>query len=269
MKVSLVLSAFKRPELLKLGLSSVLLNKPSFDLEVIVVNDGVLDDTESVCNSFRQKGLDVKYLFSGKRNLDGIMKSRVSGFALNIGIKQSSGDIIVLSCPEIYHLNNALEIIVTNLIASPRSMVIPDLLYFDKTSEVTNYLLTLGDDRLAMRPNIDTTKLLGGPYGKCHVEMNFLMAIYKDEIMKVGGFAEDMLGYAGEDSDFIERLKLSGLKHLRTDASAVHLFHGGHNDGTAHWDNPAWVYNYKIFQDRLAKKQIVVNIDKDWGKIDG
>ena len=125
MKVSLILSSFQRPHLLRLGLSSVLRFKPPFPLEIIVVNDGLPDETENVCKEFCDKGLDVQYIFSGQRNLGGTIKRRVSGFALNIGIKQSTGDIIVLSCPEIYHLSDILTTEVLALQSAPRSMVIP------------------------------------------------------------------------------------------------------------------------------------------------
>jgi GT2 family glycosyltransferase len=219
-----------------------------------------------VCDQFREKGLNIKYIFSGQRNLDGVIKSRVSGFALNIGIKQSTGDIIVLSCPEIYHLNNALDTIVRTLIPNPKSMVIPDLLYFDKTSEVTNYLVGLNNDQLK-NPVIDTTKLVGGDYGRCHVEMNFLMAIYKNEIIEMGGFDEDFTGYAGEDNDFIERLKLKGLLHFRTPASAVHLYHGGHGDGNTHYENPAWVHNWNLLQSRRGT--LIRNVGREWGRVNG
>jgi GT2 family glycosyltransferase len=261
---SLILSSFKRPELLKLGLSSIVKNRPAFDLEIVVVNDGIPDETESVCQSFSQQSLNIKYVFSGQRNKDGI-KKRVSGYALNIGVKQCSSDIIVLSCPEVYHLNDALDIIVSALERNPRKMVIPELIYFDQSAVETNKLLKMSLGEL-FNYKVDTTKLVGGDFGRCHGTMNFLMALYKKEFTSIGGFDEDFTGYAGEDSDLIQRFMSNGLTHLRTSAEAVHLWHPGSNNGEVHWDNPAWVYNWNILQSR--KGILVRNKGREWGKID-
>lgn len=264
MDVSLILSSFKRPELLRLGLSSIMRNRPAFDFEIVVVNDGIPDSTESVCQSFSSQ-LNIKYIFSGQRNKDEI-KSRVSGFALNVGVKNSSGNIIVLSCPEIYHLNSALDILVSALKNNPRRMVIPEFLYFDQTAQETNRLLVMHSGEL-FNSEVNTDLLVGGNFGRCHVEMPFLMAFYRKEFEDIGAYDEDFTGYAGEDSDLVERFKLNGVNHLRTEARGIHLWHPGSNDGNVHWDNPRWIYNWNILQ---AKKGIIIrNQGREWGKIDG
>jgi len=269
MKVSLVISAFKRANLLRLGLSSILRFKPPFPLEIIIVNDGLEDDTKSVCEEFCAKGLDVKYIFSGQRHLDGVIKRRVSGFALNIGIKQSTGDIIVLSCPEIYHLTDALFTCVSALESSPRSMVIPIHLYFDTDQHITNYLLSLNDEQL-MNPVVDKSLLKGGhhndDYSKGNV-MPFLMAIYKKELVNIGSYDEEFSGFACEDNDLCERLVANGVRYLRVSGQVIHLWHEGHNDGQMHNDNPAWVYNWNLLKNKRGI--IVRNVGKEWGKIDG
>jgi GT2 family glycosyltransferase len=163
-------------------------------------------------------------------------------------------------------LNTALELIVDALVRHPHSLAIPDLLYFDKEAEVTNYLVGLTDDQLK-NPTVDLNKLVGAPYGRCHVEMNYLMAIEKNEIMAIGGFDEDFTGYAGEDNDFIDRLKGKGLIHFRTDASAIHLYHGGSGDGNCHYENPAWVHNWNLLQSR--KGILVRNVGREWGVAGG
>ena len=113
-KVSVVMAAFRRAKLLDTGLSSIARYKVKFPLEVVVVNDGIEDDTEAVCESYKGR-LNIKYVFSGHRNRGGI-RFQSPGFPINIGIKQASGDIIVLTCPEIYHLDDCLNKIVEPLI---------------------------------------------------------------------------------------------------------------------------------------------------------
>jgi len=265
MKISIILSSYKRPHLLRLGLSSMVRFRPNIaEHEILVLNDGIPDETENVCKYYSDK-LNIRYIFTGKRNLDGIMKKRVSGHTLNIGIKRATGDIIILSNPEIYHLNNAVDILIHYLIHAPKSMVIPNFIYFDRIGTVTSELNALNDEQL-MYPYIKTDLLVGGLFGEGHCAMPYLMAIYRHEIMTIGGYDEDFTGYAGEDNDFVDRLKLNGVKHLRTPAMAIHLYHEGTGDGSAHWDNPAWVHNYTLLQNRRGI--LVRNVGREWGKLD-
>jgi glycosyltransferase involved in cell wall biosynthesis len=258
-KISILLPSFKRPELLGHGLASILHNRPVCDFEIIVLNDGIEDETENTCNIFKKHGLPIRYYFTGRRNLDGVIKKRVPGFALNIGIKRAEGNIIVLSCPEIWHLNNTLDILLENLKQNHKGLIIPEFLYFDKTGEETTSLKYSSN----IYPTINLDKLVGSNYGYCHVEMPFLMMLYKEHLIAINGYDEDFTGYAGEDNDLIFRLQGIGLRHVRTPARAVHLYHEGSTDGNCHWDNPAWVHNYTLLQDR--KGIIQRNIGREWG----
>jgi glycosyltransferase involved in cell wall biosynthesis len=268
MKISLILTSYKRPHLLRLGLSSILRWKTNLDLEILVLNDGLPDETEEVCKRYVQLGLPIKYIFTGQRNLGGEMKHRVAGFGLNIGVKQCTGEIIILSCAEIYHLNPAIEILYNHLKLNPNYMVIPELMYFDQKGIVTEQLNKMTEKELE-NPNLNLTLLTGGGYGWGHVQMPYLMAMYKNNFIQVGGYDETFTGYAAEDNDLIDRLRLKGLKHLRTGARIIHLFHSGTGDGYTHYENPAWVYNYNLYLKNKENGTIIVNRNKEWGRIDG
>ena len=261
MKISLILPSFKRPHLLELGLYSITQNPTARDLEIIVLNDGVPDQTEEVCKKF--PSLNIKYIFTGKRNLGGTIIKRPPSFAQNIGLKQSTGDIIILSGPEIYHLNRAIDILVDILVDNPKTMVIPDFIYFDKSQQTTNALFR---DRNSY---IDIGSLLSGGFGRSHVEMPFLMALYKEHLMAINGWDETMTGYCGDDNDLILRLKRIGLSYIRTSAQAIHLWHEQSTDGNCHYENPAWVHNWNILQAHVNDPSVIqVNIGKEWGKLD-
>ena len=267
MKVSILLSSFNRPHLLRLGLASIKKFKPKFDYEILVLNDYLEDETRAVCDVFGDS-LNIRYIFTGQRNSSGNIKKRVSGLTLNVGIKQSAGDIIVLSCPEIFHLNSGLDMIVEKLVQNPMGMVIPGLMYFDQKGLLTKKLCELVSVEGICGCSIDYSLLSQNEeYNKAHVQMPYLMALYKHHLMEIGGYDEDLTGYAGEDNDLVDRLILKGLNHVRTDARIIHLWHEGTGDGYAHWENPAWVHNWNILQ---ARKGILVrNIGKKWGTIDG
>ena len=267
MKVSILLPAFRRANLLRLGLLSILKYKPTCDYEILVLNDGIIDQTEEVCKMFEGL-LNIKYIFTGNRNLDGVIKKRVPGFALNIGIKQSEGDIIILSCPEMYHLNNAIDIIVNTVIQNKKGLVIPEFVYFDQARLVTNHLLIRTNEDIIRCKDpelIDSSKLISGDYGHGHVVMPFLLGLYKKELLDINGYDEDFIGYAAEDNDLIDRLKLNGCNHIRTLARAIHLYHEGSTDGRCHWENPDWVLNFNLYQSR--KGIIKRNEGRLWGML--
>jgi len=261
--VSILLPAFKRPGLLQLGLSSILKFKPTVPYEIIVLNDGIEDDTKLVCDYFANQ-LNIKYIFTGHRNLDGNIKTRTPGFALNIGIKQAQGDIIILSCPEMYHLNNTIDIITYTLMNNPKSLVIPRSVYFDKLGKITQQLWA----NLNKDITIDTSLLTGGSYGRCHAEMPFLLAVMKEELVSIGGYNEKMVGYAGEDCELLFRLQLNGLTYERTGAEVIHLYHEGSTDGNCHFENPDWVVNWKILQETRENKLLIANEGKEWGVLE-
>ena len=140
MNVSLVMGTFKRTKLLDLNLWAIAQQKINYELEIIVCNDYLPDDTEKICNKYKNK-LNIKYIFTGQRNLREKIKSRNSGFALNIGVKKATGDILILTCAEIFQTNNAINLIVLPLINNKKLLSIPTKMGFDDTGKLSAFLL--------------------------------------------------------------------------------------------------------------------------------
>jgi glycosyltransferase involved in cell wall biosynthesis len=265
-EVSIVMSTFNRSELLNLGLSSITKQKINYSFEVIVVNDGLDDDgTKNVCDSYKDK-LNIKYIFSGYRNSKEKLISRNPAMPLNIGIKHAQGNIIILTCPEIYHLNDGINKIIEPLIKNDNYLVIPEVMYFDDSNYYTGRLIReFSPDKY---PHLTKTldeylKDTCSPASD-HVKMPFLMGITKQRLLDIGGYDEDLIGYACDDNDLLDRLKLAGAEYHMVDAKIIHLYHGKRATGFVQWDNPAWAYNYNLYLER--KGILVRNIGKDWGK---
>jgi glycosyltransferase involved in cell wall biosynthesis len=68
-KVSIVITVFQRANLLKWNLWSLTKQKIPFNFETIIVNDGTNDETETLCRKYDSQ-LNLRYIFSGQRNLD-------------------------------------------------------------------------------------------------------------------------------------------------------------------------------------------------------
>lgn len=250
--ISVVMASFNRSELLDIGLESISNNISRYKIEIIVVNDGLDDNTESVVNKYIDN-LNIKYIFSGSRNEGGII-SRSPSIPLNIGIKAANGEYVILTCPEIQHLNLCLDAIIEPLMINENFLTIPKYMYFDDDGNYTN----------------DMISRVNGNLKQCNirrdsVQMPFLMGIKKSNIYDIGGYDEDFIGYASEDNDFINRLLKIGCIYHRVDAKIVHLYHGKRCPDGLQWGNPKWAYNRNLFNER--SDIIVRNIKKGWGKL--
>lgn len=251
-RVSIIIPTFKRTHLLRWGLYSLSLQDMPFDFETIVINDGVIDETEQICKEFKEK-LNLKYIFTGHRNLNGEPIWRVPGFAINIGAKQSSGDILVMCCAEMFHINNTIESLISPILDNPKLLGIP----IGKDDRDGAFLEDINHNNGAVRldmfnncANLDT-------------RMPFLMALHRNQFFEIGGYDEDFIGIAYDDRDLIDRLLRNGCSYRQTAATAVHLYHpriqgyyqGG---GPSEWED-----NKNLFFSRMGK--IVRNEGREWG----
>lgn len=266
-KVSLIIGSYCRPELLDLDLWSISQQHISHNLEIIVCNDGIEDDTAHVCDKYR-KQLKMRYIFTGQRNVNG-MKYRIAGFALNIGVKQAKGDIIILSCAEIFHLNNSIDLLIDPLLTNKKILSTPTILHMDDDGECLRYLKS---NQTRSIPTDLLTKMSTHKESKVATTMPFFMGMYKDEYINIGGYDEDFTGYAADDNDIMFRLLCStndheGLKYHYTQSQIIHLYHGKKSSSGQKYDDPAWVYNYNLFLDRKEKKIVNRNVGREWGKL--
>jgi glycosyltransferase involved in cell wall biosynthesis len=254
MKVSLVLSTINRAHLLELHFLSILAQNFRFcELEIVVVNDGFANDkTKDLCCHYGTS-LNIKYVFAGHRNKDKLIP-RNPCLANNIGIQNATGDIVILTCPEIFELNKCIELLTIPLVNSSKLITIPEYILFDDNNQITHLLL--------YKQKISINHL------KKHytdVEMPFFLGVWRKELLSIRGYDEDFLdGYAAEDNDLVSRLLKSGLKYFKTKAQIMHLYHGKRCDSAFHYENPKWVHNYNLLKDR--RFIITRNINKDWGK---
>jgi glycosyltransferase involved in cell wall biosynthesis len=231
-------------------------------LEIVVVNDGIEDETKNICDKYSSM-LDIKYYFSGQRNAQEI-KTRCPAWAINIGVKKCSGYIIVLSCPEVWHLNDSLNYIVDPIInMKERIMTTPNTMYYDDKNHMVPILQK--NINTVITPEMLNSLVVGGK-GIPALRMPFLMGMCKNEFISIGGYDEDFIGYACDDNDFADRIAGNGVKLLRTPAEIIHLYHTGTNTGLSHADNPAWIYNNTLWRSR--KGIFKRNQGRDWGMLE-
>ncbi len=272
MKVSIIIPSFQRAHLLKWNLLSLSKQVMPFDFETIVLNDGVLDETEAICEQYREQ-LNIKYYFIGHRNCydlsinskysDTVISSeqiqwRVPGFVINIGVKQSTGDVIVICCAEIFHLNNTIELLANA--------------YDSESSNKVIAMPKAKDDNQAFLSHIEANNgnFSMDEYNRqpplMNVKYPFFLAMKRDEFVGIGGYDEDFTGTDYDDQDFIERLEANGCSHVETDALVIHLWHPRLNRGTADIA-PRFQLNKSLYEQRRGI--IKRNEGRAWGKHDG
>ncbi|KJS03922.1 MAG: glycosyl transferase family 2 [Peptococcaceae bacterium BRH_c4a] len=251
-KVSMVITTFQRTHLLRWGLYSLSLQTIPFDFETIVVNDGLQDETEEICSEFREK-LNLKYIFTGQRNLNGDPVWRVPGFAMNIGVKQSSGDILVIGCAEMLHINDTIARLAMPILDNPKLLGIP----VGKDDRDGAFLECINKHKETF--DLDM-------YNRCidlNTRLPFLMALHRSQYFEIGGYDEDLVGIAYDDNDFVQRLLSNGCGYCQTDAATVHLYHPRADGYYADGGPPEWEYNRNLYYSRIGK--IVRNEDREWG----
>ena len=253
-KVSIIITSFKRPHLLRWGLYSLSQQTMPFEFETIVVNDGLQDETEEICNEFKEK-LNLKYIFTGQRNLNGDSVWRVPGFAINIGVKQSTGNIIVMCCAEMLHVNNTITKLITPLLDNPKLLGIP----IGKDDR---------DGALLESLTKNNGSFDAAAFNNCadlFTKMPFLMALHRSQFIEIGGYDEDLVGIAYDDRDLIDRLLGDGCEFCQTEAVTAHLYHTRANGYYEGGGPPEWDYNKNLYFSRIGK--IVRNEGKDWGQL--
>lgn len=250
---SIIITTFQRPHLLKWGLYSLSKQAMPADFETIVLNDGIHDDTEAICQKYQQK-LNLKYVFTGQRNLDGNIKWRVPGFAINIGARLSRGRILIISCAEMFHLNDCIAQLTFPLLFNPKRLGIP----IARDDQDSSFLNNLD----AANGSFDYNGFYNN-YPGLDTRLPFLISISREAFFAIGGYDEDFTGIGYDDNDLMSRLINNGCTYFQTAAETIHLYH--ERIWYARANSPETIYNRDLFYAR--QNQIVRNQNKEWGKL--
>lgn len=115
-KISLIITTYNRPHLLPRAVESA--RRAASDIEIIVVDDGSIDETEEVCRKLE----GIKYVRSEK-NL-GV------GGARNLGLQSSSGEYLTFLDDDDLRLPNSLDRQLTLLEKQPSAGMIYGRVFF-------------------------------------------------------------------------------------------------------------------------------------------
>lgn len=252
-KASLLITSYLNSHLLKWNLASLARQQLPFSFETIVLNDGLPDESEHLCQQYENQ-LNIRYVFTGHRNQPGHMVYRVPGFALNIGARLARGQIIIISCAQMFHLNHTIPHLVYPLQYDAK-LLTTSIGMDDDGSFLTQLEKSGGDFDWDSYFSI---------YPRLNTRLPFLMAINRQQFINIGGYDEDMIGFANDDEDLMERLLFNGCNIYLTQALTIHLFHNRHFK--EHGDSPETRYNVHLYRSR--KGRILRNQHREWGRLE-
>lgn len=247
MKATILITSFNRAHLLKFGLESLSAqNFPRENIEIVVLNDGAEDETEQVTKSFADK-LNIKYYHTGKN----FTKWRIPGFAINFGVKNTDSEFIFISCAEMYHLDNTVEVMLSQLTKNNKLLTICNM------KDDNGYILNKLND------NKHITEEDYNIIGPLHnFKLPFFMGMNRKDFVDIGGYDEDFIGIGYDDNDIVDRMLAVGNKYHNTHVKVIHLYHDRIDFSKSDSINLC-EYNKQLY---LKKKNIIIrNQDKDWG----
>ena len=267
MRFSIVMTTYNRPKFLYFALKSLRRQQiNNLDHEILVLddgNDGGISYGITQQEDIKDK-LNIRYIHTGCRTYN---LWRNMGFAANIGIQQATGEIVVLTNSDIYHLGNTVLPVIQNAKADANALSTLNKVYDDTGMFID-----------ALHQGIQTTKELEetikrvkasnplpGVY-PANPDMPFFLAVRREHLMKVGGYDEDFIGSASEDCDLLDRLQAIGCRYVYAPpgAEALHLYHGRRNIEQLKAD-PGFDFNLRL---RSERSQVIQrNQGRNWGEL--
>ena len=266
-KLSIILPYYNRKELLLNTLASLEFFYHDKPLEVIIV-----DDTSSEEHRLENDinfNLDIKLIRLENKN--GINPC----YPYNVGARESSGEILLLSSPETFHTTNIFDITNNFELLNYDTYLLFSVFCLTHIN-VKNEILSSNsfETKLSIinkhKPNFFINLGINGylynnHYGSWYLHssirpsgLNFMTAISKDKYYDMSGFDERFrFGTGYDDNEFKDRLLESNTNFIYYDnAIAIHINHEIVN-------NALPTTNYSVY---LESKNNKYQKNDSWGK---
>lgn len=267
MKVSYVVPHRNRVELFERNLQS-LLAQTSTNFEIIVSDtsdDNGKRKLESVVSLYRNKGLDIKifYIDNTKCPFSHNIKMYGGNFnpavQQNVAAKKASGDILVLTSPEVINARTNVQVI-SEAFTDGKSKFL--LGWID---ERPAHVVPVPEKGITVE-EIKTLCARSSWGAMCRPERwnsanYFLGCLLKKDFIKIGGIEEKyMAGIAWEDNDFGNRCALNGFPaEFFGDIAGIHLSHPRGYQGNLNSNSNPNKILWETFKPKMANEGF------DWG----
>lgn len=129
-KVSVIMPIYNRGEKVKQAINSVL-NQTFKNLELILINDGSTDNTEEICNQYKEQNERIKYFK---------IENSGPGGARNKGIEVATGKYIMFIDSDDYYEEKMVEIMVASIENSDNECIICNRIINEKDKKIKSDL---------------------------------------------------------------------------------------------------------------------------------
>ena len=285
-KVSIIVTTYNRLKQLKRGWNTILDQDLPSETELLFIDDGSTDGTReymqrvlSVAAALRKDKLpriDTKYIYLEHP------EPRISCIPRNIGIKATTGDIIIFTEPEALQVGDTIKQLLTAMKEHPENTIVASQVwtigekvykdlgksgerYFRRPQEILDHPYAMLTDNEHPH-NTKAPDSDWGITGEAHCNAGVLFATRREWLLKVGGFDESFEGHGFDDFDLFNRLAIIGHGVWKDPHIAV--IHQYHDKS---------FYNYNIYEaaDMNGKKSEAnihagiykVNDGENWGII--
>jgi len=234
-RVSIILPYFERPDVLAVSLNSFQALYSESPVEVVIVDDGSRPEFQPIF----PVGFNLPTKLVTVTNKNGINPCT----PINIGVSVASGELILLSSPEIVHTNSIFRAVDESDVGARECWFFN---VFALTNHALNSSLIASDSHYSFMEIYDTFKSeldknLGcdgyswaNSFGSWYshpvyrrTDLNFLSLMRRESFSKIGGFNERYRKGSGFDDNEFRRWMISrGFQFKYKESSAaIHLIH--------------------------------------------
>jgi hypothetical protein len=265
LKISIIIAHFNRTYLLKHTLQSI--SKTNYlNFEIVIVDDNsCIDEKQILRNLINQFWFDIKIIEITHTEKGASVNPSI---VFNKGVKNCSGDIIIIQNPESYHIGDIISHVSKNIKYNNYLVYSAFNLHSDKANEFffsinnKNYK-TICNDNIPHNPNL--LKWYQHPKYK-NSKYHFCSAIYKKEFELIGGFDEQYTkGVCFDDDDLIFKIeKIAMYNTIEFEPDEVFIVNLYHTPSIStnciNTENPTkqkWLINQNIYNTK--KNSIISN----------
>lgn len=234
--ISVVIATYNRPEALRLCLQA-LLNQTDDNYEILIADDGSTSETEQLIQFF-VNSTNIKLIHVWQPDI-GFRKERI----VNKAISQSLGEYLVfldgdcLVQPDFIekhrYLSQAGAMVTGSRVLLERSLT--QRLCESGEWSFKEFLKQSWRNRLCVQMNKILPLFIKLPDSRVRIYSKFVwrrikgcnMAAWRQDVLNINGFDEEMVGWGHQDADFVFRLHKSKVKR-KSGAWATEVFHLWH-----------------------------------------